>query len=160
MNSKKIIITALSLFTLGLVSFLGAQKAMADENNGHRPITQKIAEKFNLNPDEVNKVFEENHKKRQEKMRANFEERLNKAVEEKKITEEQKNAVLEKKKEMWSKQEQLKDLPVEQRREEMKKIREEFRNWMDQSGIDLSQVLGKGFRSGLKGGGFGPGECK
>ena len=114
-----------------------------------------VVERFNLNADEVQEVFEEAREEKKAELQVRFEERLNQAVDEGKVTEEQKEAILAKKAEMREKHEELKDLSLEERHEAMKALQEEFKSWADENGIDLNQFFWCGGRKGHLGPKFG-----
>lgn len=59
MKSKKIIVPGIALAVLSLVSVLGVRSIRADENGVYPPIVQKLVERFNLNTEEVQQVFDE-----------------------------------------------------------------------------------------------------
>lgn len=154
---KAIIILALALGLLGVVGY-GTAKAYAGDPDKYPPIVQKLVERFGLNEDEVKAVFDEERTERQQQMQARFEERLNQAVSEGKITEEQKQAILAKKEEMQANFGQFKDLSPEERREKMEAHREEMKTWAEENGINLDSLpmfLGKGPRGGFGGPHFG-----
>lgn len=135
MASKKIIIPALALGALLLTGVLAVNTIKAEEGDWYPPIVRKLVERFNLNEDEVKTVFDEVREERREGRQARFEERLNEAVEEGTITEEQKNAILEKHAEM------------QQRREQM---REEMKAWDEENSLDQFFLGGcRGFRKGF-----------
>jgi len=149
---KAIIISALALTLLGLVSY-GTAKAYAQGGpNNHSTIIEKLVDRFGLNKEEVETVFEEVRQERQQQGQARFEERLSQAVEEGKITEEQKQAVIDKKAEMQADCQQLKDLSPEERKETMENHHQEMKTWVEEQGIDLTTLplfLGRGPRGGL-----------
>jgi hypothetical protein len=107
------------------------------------PLIQKIIEKFNLNPSEVQKVIDEERQEREKQRLSLLEEKLNQAVKDGVISEEQKKALLE----SWQK-----------RLEECRQIRQEERKWFEENKIDWQKLgpylggkgLGKrGFRFGF-----------
>ena len=164
MKSKKIIVPVIALCVLSLVSFLGVRSVRADENSAYPSIVQKLVERFNLNTEEVQQVFDEVRNERRQQMQAHFEERLEQAVSDGKITKEQKQAILAKKGEMETNRGGLnKDLLSEglapkERREEMESHRQEMKAWAEENGIDLDflpMLLGKGYRGGFGGPRFG-----
>jgi len=117
------------------------------------PVIQKLVEKFNLDPAEVNGVLQEDRKEREAKREAAIEERLDQEVKEGTITGEQKEAILAKMKEMQGKLEALKDLSPEKRHEAMQQLREEVTAWAKENGIDAKWLL-MGPRKGFGPGGF------
>jgi len=98
------------------------------------PLIQKIIEKFNLNPSEVQKVIDEERQEREKQRLSLLEEKLNQAVKDGVISEEQKKALLERWQNKW-----------QQRRQ----IREEERKWLEENKIDWQKLGpylgGKGF---------------
>ncbi len=102
------------------------------------PLIQKIIEKFNLNPGEVQKVIDEERQERERKRLSLMEEKLNQAVKDGVINEEQKKALLERWQNKWQKRRQ---------------IREEERKWFEENKIDW-QKLGP-YLGGMGGKEFG-----
>lgn len=130
-----------------------AQAVSADGN--YPPIIQKLVERFGLNIEEVREVFDEARAERRQNMQVrfeeSFEERLNKAVEQGKLTQEQKEAILAKQEEMQERYEGLRELSPEERRAKMQETREEMQAWAEENGVDLR------FMCGLRAGGFAGG---
>jgi hypothetical protein len=126
MNKKNIILS------LAIVGILGAGTIFAQTSLG-----DKFANRFNLDPDEVHQFMGE-HKQEQ------MENRLGNAVEDGKITEEQKTLILEKKQEMREECEGLKGLSPEERREAMQEKHDEYKEWAEENGLPL-----KGFGRGM-----------
>ena len=127
--NKKIIIPSLALTVLAGVGSHAVTTVYAQENNSVHPMMQNIAQRFNLNEDEVANFFKEQRETRMEERKATREEQLNQAVSEGKITEEQKNALLTK---------------MEERKAQRQTHREEMQAWAEENGIDLSVLnLGK-----------------
>lgn len=77
---KKIAIISGGLGSLAIATILGVSSvgAQSDSTSVHTKLIEKIATKFNLNKDDVQKVFDENH---QEAMKSRYDESL-KLVEE------------------------------------------------------------------------------
>ena len=126
MKSKKIIILAIALAVLSLVSVLGVRSVRADENSTYLPIVQKLVERFSLNTEEVQQVFDEVREERQQETQVRFEERLNQAVSEGEITQEQKEAIVAKKDEMKANRGEFKDLTPKERHENRENHRQEM----------------------------------
>lgn len=91
--------------------------------------------------DELRQMRRE-HMKRQQHM--SVEERLNQAVADGTITEEQKAAITAKLEEMHTRLKALKDLPKEQWRDAFKHIHEEMQTWSKDNGINQSWWNGVG----------------
>lgn len=147
-NIRKVILPAILLTGSLAVGSLGFKVARADE--AYAPIVQRIAERFDISVDEVQEVFDEYHDEKHTDMMARWEERLNDLVQQGKITEIQKEAVISKQVEIKEKIDTLRDLQPEERRVEMSKIHEEFRTWASENGLGFGNMeLGRGFREGL-----------
>lgn len=152
MKSKKIIIPAIALAVLSLVSVLGIRSVRADENVTYPPIVQKLVERFNLNTEEVQQVFDEVRGDRQQEMQDRFEERLTQAVSEGKITQEQKEAIIARKDEMKADRGEFKNLTSEERHENRETHRQEMETWAEENSIELDlmpMLLGDGHRGGF-----------
>lgn len=158
----------LGLIGLGIMAIIAlaavpvfAAVATGDTSQ-YQPIIQKLAEKFNLDPDDVKAVFDEAKSEREADMQKQLEKRLDQAVKDEKITEVQKEAILAKIKEMRDDRREFRDLDPDKRQAEMKKRQEELSRWAKKNGIDqttLEQFMpGRGgFPGGRHGPGCGPG---
>ena len=139
MKAKNLIFSVITLGMLTLAGIYSVKSISAQEADNYPPIIQKLVERFGLNADEVKKVFEEEREEGRARNQEHFEERLDQAVEEGKITEEQKQAILDKHAEMQAKHESLKDLSFEERQEALKTMREEMQAWAEENGLDPQQ---------------------
>lgn len=134
-------------------------QAQVNNRDGYPSFIQKIADKFDLDINEVKAVFDEDRTVRQEQAKADTESRkeemLNRLIEEEKITAEQKTLILAKQAEIIQKQETFRDLSQEERQEAMKNLREELKVWAEENGIEGNLMFfGRGMRG--PGGHFGP----
>lgn len=116
----------------------------ADDSSNRDTLIQRITEKFNLNQGEVEEVFNQHGEERHQQRQMEIEERLNKAVSDGKITEEQKNLILKKKEEMQGQRESFKNLSDEERKEQMINHREEMKKWAEENDIDMKEFMGGG----------------
>ena len=106
---KKGLIAALAIGTLMTAGALSIGQVKAEEANNYPPIIQKLVERFGLNKDEVQTVFEEVRGQRREQMQGNREEKLNQAVSDGVISEDQKQALQTKREEMRQEREANRD---------------------------------------------------
>jgi hypothetical protein len=146
--NKKILIPTLALAAITGLGVLGVTSVKADEDRPCPPIVETLIEKFNLNEDEVSSVLDEVRQERQGQMQQNREERLNQAVSDGVITEEQKELIQTRWQEMFAEREQ-----------ERQAHREEMQAWFEENGIDhdaLMEFGGFGPRGGFGQRGFGP----
>lgn len=141
---KKIAVIVLSMAILVGLPIAGIVNAKAQGANGNsETIIQKLVARFGLKTEEVKQVFDEARQERQTKMQENYDQRLTKLVDDKKITEAQKQLILNKQKELQA-----------QRAAGGKKNRTDLENWAKDNGIDLSLLRmfgGMGKRGGWKG---------
>jgi len=160
--NKKLLITVLSLVLLGGASFAVVKASAEETRPHHQTIIEKLVERFGLNQEEVEQLFDEVREERQAQMKAQHQEKLNALVEEGKITEEQKQAIIAKHEEMQAeKQENFgawKDLDPEERRAKKQEHREEMQTWAEENGIDLyllHRLGGRGLKGKRDNAGFG-----
>lgn len=136
--NKKILKPTAFILGVVMLGLLSVSYAAAQSDAGrYLPIVEKIAAKFNLNKDDVQAVFDEERDERHAEMQARFAERLDDLVNSGKITNEQKDAIIKKHEEMHNKMLELKDMEPEERKAEMQKVHEDFKNWAEEQGIDL-----------------------
>ena len=143
--TKKLLATIIILGGMVSAGYFGASAIFADDESPHNTIVTKLAQKFNLNESEIEAVFQSVRDERQAEMQQQREERLNDAVNNKVITEAQKNAILTK---------------MQEHQEERGQNREEMQNWFEEQSIDqtkLRDYLGFGGHGSRKGMGPGPG---
>ena len=133
---KLILITFLAAGVL----VLGTTAVKADETRDYPPIVQKLVERFGLNEDEVKAVFDENRTERKEERQAKHDEKLDQAVSDGVITEEQKQALEAKREEMKPDKGEFRDLSKEEREVQREAHRGEMESWAEGQGIDLEAL--------------------
>lgn len=123
---KRLLIPVLTaaLAITGVV-IMGAAAVSAQDNEAAPSIVQRLAERFGLNHEEVQSVFDELHEERMQRHQIIIEERLDQAVADGVITDAQKEALLAKKAEIREKRDQH---------------HEEMQAWMDEQGIDPEKL--------------------
>lgn len=133
------------------VGSIGVLPASAQDTTVYPPIVLRLAERFNLNVEDVEDVFEEERAEHHAEILQSFEDRLTEAVANGKITEDQKQAILDKHEEMQAKMEELRsqDLDREEMHEEMKAYHDELRAWAEEQGIEMPFMT---FKFGGQGG--------
>ncbi|OGI29116.1 MAG: hypothetical protein A2288_01180 [Candidatus Moranbacteria bacterium RIFOXYA12_FULL_44_15] len=157
-GSKKVVVSVLALTAVlgaGAYGIKGISGANAAENGRGFFLVEKIAEKFGLNKDEVEKVFEENRQEQQTRMKTNSEEKLSEAVSKGELTETQKQLIIAKRAELEQEREKNREahrnLSDEERKAEMEKQRAEMNGkrealekWAKENGIDMAHLMGMG----------------
>lgn len=149
--------------TIGLAGLAATGMASAATNqSGQDTLVDKIAQKFNLNKDDVQQVFNEQHQAREAEHQAKISERLQKLVDDQTITPDQKTAIEAKLKELHDQHEankdSLKDLTPEERKAKREQARQDLENWANEQGLDLTKLRGifQGPHMGPGGPGHGP----
>lgn len=148
-------ILAIAILTLAGAATIGFRSVYATDSQGKYPsIIQKLVERFGLNETDVQTVFDEVKQEKQSLMQERFEERLNQAVGDGKLTEAQKQLVLDKHQEMVVNRQENKedwhDMTFEQIRIYKQEYKEDLENWATQNDIDLQYLFG-GFNGHFKG---------
>jgi polyhydroxyalkanoate synthesis regulator phasin len=160
-RNKKIMIPAMALLILLGAGALGINSLYASEDNPRSSLIEKIAQKFNLNKDEVQKVFDEEREERVTAMEERFAKILDEAVAKGELTEAQKSLIIAKRAEMKSdfesKRDENKDLSREEMQTKIKAERESLEKWASDNGINVKYLMGMGgFGRGGHGGPYGP----
>ena len=155
MKKKTILIAGIVVVAVAVMGMASLGIAATQGTESYPPIVQKLAEKFNLKPADVNAVFEEERTERRAEHRQRYEDLLAQAVKDGKITEKQKTAIIAKQAELREAMDGLRDLAPEERRAAMEKQRTELETWAKDNDIDLRYLMmgGRGFKHGR--GGFG-----
>ena len=132
---KKILtyaLIAVAIIGIGAVTTIGVRAEV--EKNGYPPMIEKFMERFDIDEGEAQEFFEQERQERQGMMQARFEERLDAAIAEGELTQEQKELILAKKEEMGIR---------------MQEIRQEMQDWSDENDIDLKFLRPKGGGKGV-----------
>ena len=151
MKTNKLLISLLTLGVIATGTYAFASKVYADNESKYPPMVQRFIDKFGLDTNEVDAIMGEMQAERQGNRNNNMEERLNEAVEEGKMTYEQKAALQAKFEEMHSERESMQALTQEERRAIMGEHRNEMEQWAKDNGIDTSLMFGsrKGMGRGM-----------
>jgi hypothetical protein len=143
----KLILPIAALAAGGLV-FWGTAKAYAQTNGANNPVAslvQKIAQRFNLNPADVQQVFDQARSERQTQRQLALEDRLTQLVKDGKITEAQKQAIINKFNELKNNRQanidKFKNMTPSERKSAMQQERTDLQNWATQNGIDLKIIF-------------------
>lgn len=148
MNNKKLILPTIALGVIIAAGAVGIGVTKADDTNGYPPVVERLAEQFGLDQGEVEAVFDSVRDERHEQMQASMEEGLNQAVADGVITEEQKQALLDKKAEMFAEKEEL----TKEMGHHKGEYKEEMEAWFEEQGIDqeaLMEYMGYGEHKGF-----------
>lgn len=156
MNMKKplLVATAAAAVTLGGVTANGIVSAATPGPTGSTPsLVDAISSKFHLNKSDVQAVVDQNRADHRAEREKKFEDRLNQAVSDGKLTSSQKDQILAKEKELKSYMDSIKDKSPQERRQLMKTKLDELKTWATTNNIPM-QYLRFGHGHGP---GHGPG---
>lgn len=139
---KPVLVAALA----GLVgvSSLGVSQAVHAQSDHHNTLVDKIAAKFNLNKDDVEKVFDENRAEHAAERKQEMEQELNQAVANGQITSQQKDEIVSKLEEVKSFFRSLKDKSPSERKTELKAKRIELLKWAKDNHIPKRFITPRG----------------
>lgn len=166
MDKKQLITTGVLLGAVVLTGVQGIRVAnAATENDTLPPIVQRVAEKFNLNQDEVKKFVTEDRAAHREEMqaerKAEFTAKLDQLVTDGKITAEQKDKIVAKHNELDAKRDPIhenRELSREEMQSQMQALRTEMTDFLKSIGVDENLFPQKGPRGGQGGRGMGQGR--
>lgn len=155
---KRKIIFLMLILTLAGRATIGIRHAYAQNTQDkYSSIVQKLAVKFGLKESDVQSVFDDVKKVRQNQIQTKLEDKLTQAVKDGKITKAQKQAIIAKHKELQEKRKaqpgNWKNMTPEERRNAMQTQKQELENWAKQNNIDLKYFFGghMGPKGGMKG---------
>lgn len=157
MKISKTLIAAMAVAFIGVagVGSMGVASAVTNSvdtpSGGISDLVNKIADKFNLDKNEVEKVVEEDRAERKAEKEQRVADKLQELVKDGKLSEEQKDMLLAKRAELQaareSIKEDLKDKTDEERHQYMKEQREKLMQWAEDNDIStkyLHFVMGYG----------------
>jgi hypothetical protein len=162
--NKKILIPAITLLVAGGILYTSTQISAHGFGFGNETMIQKLAAAFGKSEDEVKAVLDDVKADHQAEMQSQFENRLDEAVANGDLTEEQKQLILAKHEEIQSEKESWNDkqnLSKEEWIEIKQNHHSELESWAEENGIDLQYFFGgrgmhKGMHKDMHGfGGFG-----
>lgn len=158
MKRNTFLLAAATVVVLG-GTMLGAGNVYAhglDMGTGpNSNMAQKLADKFGLNKDEVQAVFDETRAQMEAERQVQYEARLAQLVTDGKITEAQKQLIIAKNKELeagrQAKMESMKDATPEQRKAAMETERTALKTWATENGIELQYLMMGHGKGGMRG---------
>ncbi len=140
----------MAVATISGAGTFGVSNALAQVGgDGEQSLIQELSQKLGIEESKVQSAFDQIHQEHKVKMQADYETRLNQLVSDGKITETQKQLILEKKKELesnrQSEMEKIKNMTPEERKSQMEAKRKELDDWAKQNGIDPEYLFLHGF---------------
>lgn len=155
--TKKILLTAVAVTILGGGAF-AATNAFAQTPTDQNPVNslvQEIADKFHLNKNDVQTVFDQHRQEVQAHMESNYVTYLNNLVKNGKITDTQKQLILTKHNELLSQFQSergnVKNMTPAERKAQFQKTKQDIQFWAQQNNIDPKYLrpFGHGMRFGM-----------
>jgi hypothetical protein len=150
-NIKQPVITAAAIASIVGVSTMGVSLAANAQANDGNNLVDKIAKKFHLNKDDVQKVFDDNRAEHEADRQQRLENRLDKSVSDGKITSAQKGQIMAKLEEMKSFFDSLKDKSPSERKTALKDKRAELQKWAKDNKIPKGLLMPAGLHHGFGG---------
>lgn len=146
MHIKKSLLVLGAVTGIGLVGVtgLGVASAATDAPSGKTDsIIDKLAVKFHLDKGEVTQVFEETRAEREAKHQQRLEERLDQAIKDGKLTEEQKTKILAKLEELRNARGGSKEMTPGERRAAKIESHQGLEQWATDNNIPLHYLMGQ-----------------
>lgn len=155
MTKKSIaVITAATIIGVGTIGVTSTFAQGKTNTNPMDTLVQKIATKFHLKQSDVQAVFDEVRTERQVSMQKANDDRQSQLVKDRKITNAQKQLILQKQKEMQAEREKneggRRNLTPDEKRSQMDARRTELEKWAKQNNINIQYIMpqdgrGRGF---------------
>lgn len=147
---KKSLVAAAALASIGTAGIAGMQAVNAQSDSSSTDpmsnLVDKLATKFNLKKEDVQKVFDEDRTEHETQRETEMSTRLQKLVDASTITAEQKTKIEAKFKEMKaareSERDSMKNLTNTERKAKMDQKKSELETWAKDNGIDLTKLQG------------------
>lgn len=141
MKNKQMLAIA-TILLLGLGVFATTNVSAHGFGGGDGTLVSRLAETFGKSEDEVQAVFDSAREEKQAEAQANFETKLQEAVDNGDLTADQQALILNKHSELMAEhqadRESAAGMTREEHRAEMETHRAEIQAWADDNGIDLS----------------------
>lgn len=139
---RQLLITAVIFGLVGALA-LGGTQVFAQSSN-QPSFVQQLAQKLGLDQTKVQQAVDEIRQDHRNRMDTRFNEMLDQAVKDGKITTDQKDKILQKRQELQNIKKDFKNMTPEQRRQAMQNQRQQLEEWAKQNNINLNYLFGKG----------------
>lgn len=145
---KKTVITLAVIGSIAGLGLVNAQRASAFGFGPHDgTFVSKLAQKLGISEDTLNNALSQLRSEQQTERETALITRLDGLVKEGKITEAQKQLILDKHAELKSareaQREEFKNLSMQERQAKLEQQRQDLEAWAQNNGIDLKLVLGE-----------------
>lgn len=152
LNIKSRILVLLGVVLI-ISGMFGVSQVFAQANNGkNTSFVQELALKLGIDQVKVQQAVDQIRQGHKSQTQTRFSDLLDQAVKDGKITEAQKQLILDKRQELQNTKLNFKDMTPEQKRQAMQKQKQQLEEWSKQNNIDLKYLLGgHGALGGFKG---------
>ncbi len=138
MALKKTLMIAGAVTSIGIAGATAGMHMVSAESNGGDTLVDKIAQKFSLNKNDVQAVFDQQKGEMKAEHKAKMEARLSQAVSEGKLTEDQKAKIIAKFEELDANRPSLQEIKTEnpdQIRQGKLERHDDLEQWAKDNGI-------------------------
>lgn len=158
MKKKYLIYVIMPLMAFAVMGVVYANSSATGIANPMSNLVTAIAQRFNLNVSDVQQVFDEQRAKMEAQREQTFTDRINQAVTDGKLTQDQADKILAKKAELEAQRTSLEGKTEEERRTAMKGQTDALKQWVIDNNIPQEYLPFLGFGMGRgHGGPGGPG---
>ena len=157
MKKKYLLYIILPVMVFATLGSVAMSASAASEQNTHHPmanLVNAIAQKFNLNPTDVQKVFDDQKTQMYAEMEQKLSDRITKAVADGKLTQDQANKITAKIAELEAFKASLQGKTKEEVKTAMKAKMDSLKQWVKDNNIPMS-YLNFGLHFGKMHHGFG-----
>lgn len=143
MAVRKTLTASGAAVTVALTGNAAGANALSSHDYEHTTLAQKISETFNLNEDEVQKVFDEHRQEIKDTRKQMFNNRLKRLVEEGDLNQEQKQKIKDKLSDLKEERNNMRGNNDIYSREDRRELRHAHRNELNQwaEEYDIPQYL-------------------
>ncbi len=143
MASKKLISATIAAGVIGITGATGIALAATSTSSSTYPsIVQKIADKFHLNPSDVQQVFKDDRAAHEKDMQTKLNDKLEQAVKDGKLTEDQKTKLVAELQKLHDARKDDRVADRTERRQDRQNMHDELSQWAKDNGIsNLSDIL-------------------
>ena len=146
--SKKSLVAAFAIASVAGASVFATSAFAHSDLNAADSLASKIATKFNLDQAEVKDALDEFREEQRAEFEAKFNARLDQAVTDGDLTQEQKDMILAKRDEVKPRLDEIRDIEnKEERQQAMKELRDELKTWAEDNDIPLRWLGGAGIHA-------------
>lgn len=147
-KNTKLLAAAALIIGLSAAGYGAVHAATSSGTNPMSNLVSAIAQRFNLNPTDVQKVFDEQRSQIQAQHEQFFTDRVNQLVKDGKLTQDQANKILAKKAELEAFEKTLAGKTPQERRDAMQAEMNSLKQWAKDNNIPLGNLLFGGMKMG------------